>query len=224
MTAGAAIKIDSLKRNFLEGGRSLEILKGINLNLSAGEIVAIVGQSGSGKSTLLSLLALLDNPDSGSIEIMGTNPQKLDISKRSQFRAENIGIIFQQFHLLPHLTALENTELPLEILGRPLEPAKKLLVELGLGERLHHFPRMLSGGECQRVAIARALATSPPILLADEPSGNLDSETGEKFMDVFFSAIEKRQGTVILVTHNPELAKRCRRRFELKAGCLSELR
>lgn len=218
-----SLKISNVKKSFGTGESKISILKGLNLDVSKGKIVAILGQSGSGKSTLLSLLAGLDTPDEGSIEISGRNILSLPRSEMNRWRGEKIGIVFQQFHLMPHLTALENVELPLDIHGRPSAPAKQLLEEMGLGSRAHHTPQKLSGGECQRVAIARALSMEPDLLLADEPSGNLDQETGEKVMEAFFRQARKHQTTTILVTHNKDLALRCDQRFTLSRGQLVEI-
>lgn len=182
-----SLKLINVKKSYQQGANQLEILKGINSEIQTGEVVSIIGQSGSGKSTLLTLLAGLDQPDSGQIEISGTDISKLNQNQMTQFRGQKIGIVFQQFHLLGHLKAIENVALPLEIAGDPqaFAKAKLMLEQVGLGHRLDHFPSQLSGGECQRVAIARALVTKPEILLADEPSGNLDVKTGQQVMQVF---------------------------------------
>jgi len=218
-----SLKISGLKKSYGTLENRISILKGLDLEVGRGKIVAILGQSGSGKSTLLSLLAGLDTPDEGSIEISGRNILTLPRSEMNRWRGEKIGIVFQQFHLMPHLTALENIELPLDIHGRNTAGAKLLIEEMGLGSRAHHTPQKLSGGECQRVAIARALAMEPDLLLADEPSGNLDQETGEKVMEAFFRQARKHQTTTVLVTHNKELALRCDQRFTLSHGQLQEL-
>jgi putative ABC transport system ATP-binding protein len=190
--------------------------------IKSGEIVAVVGQSGSGKSTLLSLLAGLDRPEEGHIIIRGQDIVSLSEQQMTSFRAKNIGIVFQHFHLMPHLTALENVMLPLEILGEEqIEArAREILGLMGLGHREEHFPSQLSGGESQRVAIARALVVQPQFLLADEPSGSLDSETGEKVMDVFFDVVRQKKMTTVLVTHSEPLARRCDRILTLKNGLL----
>lgn len=212
--------VQNLKKSFSQGETKIEVLKGLNLHIESGKIVAILGQSGSGKSTLLGLLSGLDNPDEGTIEISGQKMTSLNPEERTLFRGKNIGIVFQQFHLVPHLTALENVALPLEIQGEKdvHGRAAKMLESLGLGHRLHHAPGQMSGGESQRVAIARALVGNPRLILADEPSGNLDLETGEKVTQVFFDQIRKSGITTILVTHNPELAARCDQRFHLRGG------
>lgn len=217
-----SLTLDQVRKSFRQGDVQIEVLKGVNAEIKDGEVVAIVGQSGSGKSTLLSLLAGLDKPTSGKISVRGKEVSGFNESQMTEFRAQNIGIVFQQFHLMSHLTALENVMLPLEILGTAdIETkAKKVLNQMGLGHRMDHFPNQLSGGECQRVAIARALVVEPQILLADEPSGNLDIETGEKVMDVFFKVVKESKITTILVTHSNELASRCDRKLVLTHGVL----
>lgn len=218
-----SLKIEGLRKQYHQGSETLEILKGVNAEFKLGETVAIVGQSGSGKSTLLSLLAGLDRPSSGDVIVDGQSLNQLSEEEMTHFRGERIGIVFQQFHLLPHLTALENVMIPLEILkpGPDVrDKALKLLQQVDLGHRANHLPSQLSGGECQRVAIARALVVEPRLLLADEPSGNLDPATGEKVMGLFFDVVRKAQVTGLLVTHSRELAARCDRVLELKNGVL----
>jgi putative ABC transport system ATP-binding protein len=212
--------ISDVRKSFYQGDTQIEVLKGIKAEIQNGEIVAIVGQSGSGKSTLLSLMAGLDQATSGDIIIDGQKLSTLPEADLTAFRGQKIGIVFQQFHLLQHLTALENVRLPLEILGNPGQEdlAKKVLADMGLSHRLNHFPKQLSGGECQRVAIARALVVQPKILLADEPSGNLDTNTGDQVMETFFKVIREHRVTTILVTHSMELASRCDRQLVLKQG------
>lgn len=202
----------------------MQVLNGLGADIKNGEIVAIVGQSGSGKSTLLSLLAGLDQADQGEIVVDGANINAMSEKQITEFRGQNIGIVFQQYHLVSHLTSLENVMLPMEILGmaEAEAQAKALLTEMGLEHRIHQFPSRMSGGECQRVAIARALAVRPKILLADEPSGNLDTHTGEKVMEIFFNAARKYQITTILVTHSEALAKKCQRTLRLSEGQLVE--
>jgi len=199
----------------------VEVLKNLNLNMREGETLAILGQSGSGKSTLLTLLAGLDSPTSGSIILDGQDMQKLNEEQLSKFRAQKIGIIFQQFHLMSHLTALENVSLPLDLFRDPKATAKaeKALEQVGLKKRLAHFPHQLSGGECQRVAIARAMVVRPAILLADEPTGNLDNTTGAYVTDMIFDLVRDHGMTMLFVTHNEELAKRCARQQRLLDGC-----
>lgn len=216
--------IKDLKKGFRQGEDRVSVLNSVNADIKNGEVVAIVGQSGSGKSTLLSLLAGLDQADGGEIHIDGVNMSAFNEKQVTDFRGKNIGIIFQQYHLVSHLTAMENVMLPMEILGKKNieSEAMALLKEMGLEHRLHQFPSRMSGGECQRVAIARALAVKPKILLADEPSGNLDIHTGEKVMDIFFEVAKKYQITTILVTHSEVLAKRCKRILRLSEGQLLE--
>lgn len=217
--------LKDLKKGFHQGEVSIQVLDGLNASIKEGEIVAIVGQSGSGKSTLLSLLAGLERADSGEILVDQQNLALFNEHQMTAFRARNIAIVFQQYHLVAHLTALENVMLALEIQkmkdARPR--AEEALKELGLGHRLNHFPSQLSGGECQRVAIARALVVQPKILLADEPSGNLDAHTGEKVMAAFFEIVRKYKITTILVTHSEILAKKCQRTLNLSDGLLREV-
>lgn len=217
--------LNDVKKGFRQGETEIQVLKGLNAKIEPGQIVSIVGQSGSGKSTLLSLLAGLERADSGEIKVDQVNLTPLTEQEITLFRAQNIAIVFQQYHLIAHLTALENVMLALEILkmDRPRERAEAALQELGLGHRLNHFPSQLSGGECQRVAIARALVVKPKILLADEPSGNLDIQTGDKVMDVFFDIVRKHGITTILVTHSEALAKKCDRILRLEEGRLREI-
>lgn len=199
----------------------VEVLKDLNLAMEEGETLAILGQSGSGKSTLLTLLAGLDSPTSGSILLNGQDMQKLSEEQLSKFRALNIGIIFQQFHLMSHLTALENVSLPLDLFRDPdaTKKAAEALEQVGLGKRKEHFPHQLSGGECQRVAIARAMVVRPAILLADEPTGNLDNTTGAHVSDMIFDLVKEHGMTMLFVTHNEGLAKRCGREQRLQNGC-----
>lgn len=204
----------------LEG--PLQILSDISFSIASGESVAIVGASGSGKSTLLGLLAGLDTCSEGEVVLHGKRLQDLDEDQRAKLRAEKVGFVFQSFHLLPSLTALENVMMPLEIAGieNAEKTAEKWLKQVGLEERLTHTPRQLSGGEQQRVAIARAFATSPAILFADEPTGNLDRNTGAKIIDLLFSLNEQQGTTLVLVTHDDVLAQRCDRRLTLVDGKL----
>ena len=216
------IHIKDLKKSFGSNDSKIQILKGINLKINEGETVALTGKSGSGKSTLLSLLAGLDRPDAGEIIISGNDIFKISEKKLTQFRSQSIGIVFQQFHLVSTLTAVENVLLPLEInkYSDALERAQYLIEAVGLSQRSHHLPSELSGGECQRVAIARAMAISPKVLLADEPSGNLDEETGRHVMDLLFKLVADTKSTLVLVTHDLELAKRCQRIVHLEQGSL----
>ena len=214
--------LQNLQKSFHQMSEEIRVLKGLEANISDGEVVAVVGQSGSGKSTLLSLMAGLDKPDSGKIFVNGTDITLFGQKEMTAFRAINIGFVFQQFHLMSHLTALENVMLPLEILGRshPEKSAQEMLEKMNLSQRLKHFPSQLSGGECQRVAIARALVVKPNLLLADEPSGNLDIETGTHVMDEFFSQVRQQKVTTVLVTHSYVIAQRCDRKLRLQNGIL----
>jgi putative ABC transport system ATP-binding protein len=220
-----SLVLKEVKKSFHQGDTEIQVLKGLETTITPGEIVSVVGQSGSGKSTLLSILAGLERADAGQILVDSVNLMNLNESELTLFRAQNIAIVFQQYHLISHLTALENVMLALEILKieDAQSKAEAALKELGLGHRLTHFPSQMSGGECQRVAIARALVVRPKILLADEPSGNLDTHTGEKVMDVFFEVVKKHNITTILVTHSETLAKRCQRTLRLNEGHLREL-
>jgi putative ABC transport system ATP-binding protein len=200
----------------------LTILDGVGFRIAAGEAVAIVGASGSGKSTLLSLLAGLDQPSTGRVLLDGVALSTLDEDGRARIRGEKVGFVFQSFQLLPALTALENEMLPLELRGdRDAEgPARAILGRVGLGERLGHYPRQLSGGEQQRVALARAFVTGPSLLFADEPTGNLDTETGRAVIDLLFELNAQAGTTLVLVTHDERLAARCRRILRLDRGRL----
>lgn len=200
----------------------LTILHRLSLELKQGDSLAIVGASGSGKSTLLGLLAGLDLPSAGSVTLAGQDLGSLDEDQRARVRAEHVGFVFQSFQLLDSLNALENVMLPLELDGRKdaREHARSLLERVGLGQRLSHSPRQLSGGEQQRVAIARAFAAEPAVLFADEPTGNLDSHTGERISDLLFGLNQERGTTLVLVTHDVRLAHRCRRQIRLDAGHL----
>lgn len=203
-------------------GTELEILKGITLEIKSGESVAIVGASGSGKSTLLGLLAGLDEASAGSVVIHDTNITDLDEDGRALFRSQHIGFVFQSFQLLPALTALENVMLPLELAGKAgaEAAASDYLERVGLGQRLHHYPKQMSGGEQQRVAIARAFAAQPDILFADEPTGNLDTTTGRTIVDLLFELNRQAGTTLVLVTHDLSLAQRCQRCVQLESGAL----
>ena len=200
----------------------LTILDDISFSLRTGESLAITGASGSGKSTLLGLLAGLDTPTSGQVTLLGQSLFALDEDGRAALRARSIGFVFQSFHLLPNLNALENVMLPLELAGREaLAPATALLQRVGLGERLHHFPSTLSGGEQQRVSLARAFAQQPSVLFADEPTGSLDEVTGAKIIDLMFEFQRTQQTTLVLVTHDPQLASRCDRQLVMQGGRLA---
>ena len=202
----------------------LAILRDISFELGAGQTAAIVGASGSGKSTLLGILAGLDTPTAGSVRLAGQDLFALDEDQRAAVRARHVGFVFQSFQLMPNLTALENVMLPLELAGVPnaRAQARAILQRVGLGERLQHRPKVLSGGEQQRVALARAFVVKPDLLLADEPTGSLDHATGAAIMDLMF-ALNREQGTtLVLVTHDRQLAERCERRLSMEAGQLCE--
>ncbi|WP_421350119.1 ABC transporter ATP-binding protein [Aeromonas veronii] len=222
MSSTPIIVVKGLGKSVRLGQESLTILEGIDLQVNSGETVALVGASGSGKSTLLGLLAGLDLPSQGDIEILGKSLGELDEEGRARLRAEQIGFVFQSFLLLPTMKALENVMLPAELRGeRDCEPrARELLAAVGLGERLHHLPPRLSGGEQQRVAIARAFMTRPSLLLADEPTGNLDSKTGEKVIELLFELNRKHGTTLVVVTHDHQLAERCQRQVVMTEGRL----
>ena len=200
----------------------LTILHSLSLELAAGDSLAIVGSSVSGKSTLLGLLAGLDRPSGGEVMLAGHALEQLDEDQRARVRAEHVGFVFQSFQLLDSLDALENVMLPLELDGRAdaRQRARELLQRVGLEHRLRHYPRQLSGGEQQRVAIARAFAAEPDVLFADEPTGNLDTQTGERISDLLFALNQERGATLVLVTHDQRLAHRCRRQIRLEAGHL----
>lgn len=219
------IKVSNLFKSVSVGDGALEILKGISFEIKSGESAAIVGVSGSGKSTLLGLLAGLDTATAGDVVIDGVSLAGLNEDKRAALRAEKVGFVFQNFQLLPALTALENVMLPLELSGAesPAEKATEFLQKVGLADRLMHYPATLSGGEQQRVAIARAFAAEPMLLFADEPTGNLDGDTAEKIIELLFSLNASAGTTLILVTHDQRLAARCGRRFSMESGRLSEV-
>jgi putative ABC transport system ATP-binding protein len=212
--------VENLTKSYELGGKSIDVLRGLELSLKSDETVAILGPSGSGKSTLLGLLTGMDRPTSGSIRFGGKELSSLSEAEFGSVRAENFSIVFQQFHLLNHLTALENIRLPLEILGRDTKAADDALVAVGLGHRRDHFPTQMSGGECQRVAIARAMVVKPKVLFADEPSGNLDSETGRGVMQLLFDLVKDTKTSMVLVTHNESLAERCSRQLRFRQGRL----
>lgn len=218
------IVVRNVSQRVTLGGEALTILQGIDLEVKPAETVALVGASGSGKSTLLSLLAGLDRASEGEIEVAGVRLDSLDEEGRARLRAEQIGFIFQSFQLLPGLTALENVMLPAEIRGLPQarQKATRLLDEVGLADRLHHHPAQLSGGEQQRVAIARAFIGQPALLLADEPTGNLDRHTGDKIADLLFQLNREHGTSLLIVTHDERLAARCARCLHLLAGQLQE--
>jgi len=202
----------------------VDILRGVDLRIGTGEAVSIVGPSGSGKSTLLMVMTGLERASSGQVHVAGHDFSALGEDELARIRGENIGIVFQQFHLVPTLTALENVALPLEFIGRPdaFERAGSVLAEVGLDHRLTHFPAELSGGEQQRVALARALAPQPKILFADEPTGNLDGTTGEAIVDMMFALKQRHGATLVLITHDLSIARRCDRMVGIEDGRIGE--
>lgn len=213
------VVVKGVNKNFQQGKKHISVLNDVNLEIQSGEIIALLGKSGSGKTTMLSLLAGLDRPDQGSIEVDGVDLTKLSEEALCEFRAKTLGIVFQQFHLIPHLTAFENVLLSFEINGKEdKDSAMKWLEMVGLKERADHYPSMLSGGEQQRVAMARALSFGPPLLLADEPTGNLDVETGKSIVDILFKMVREKKTTMILVTHDDELAAKADRIVRLIGG------
>ena len=215
-----AVAVNNLDKTVTAHGGALTILSGLDLQIKSGESVAIVGASGSGKSTLLGILAGLDLPTRGEVILADKRIDQLDEDQRAKVRGEHIGFVFQSFQLLHNLTALENVMLPMELAGikQPETQAQELLDRVGLSHRLDHYPNQLSGGEQQRVAIARAFAGEPDILFADEPTGNLDENTGEKVIDLLFQVNRERDTTLILVTHDLTLAHRCERVLTLRGG------
>jgi putative ABC transport system ATP-binding protein len=218
------ILFDNVDLSLGTGAARVHILKNLSLSIAAGESVGIVGPSGSGKSTLLMVMAGLERSDSGSVEVAGERLDRLDEDGLALFRGRSVGIVFQSFHLMPTMTALENVAVPLELAGRrdAFERAEAELTAVGLSHRLHHHPAELSGGEQQRVAIARALAPEPSLLIADEPTGNLDAETGEEIIRLMFAAKARRNATLVLVTHDRALAERCDRRIAMRSGEIVE--
>jgi putative ABC transport system ATP-binding protein len=214
------IQVRDLVMRLPSGGRWLTILDGVSLDVKAGEVCAITGPSGSGKSTLVGLLAGLDRPTAGTIVVAGVDLGKLDQDALARFRRETLGYVFQSFHLIPTLTAAENVAVPLEIAGAADASARvrDLLAEVGLADRAHHYPVQLSGGEQQRVALARAVALGPKLLLADEPTGNLDSATGAQIIELLLALNRERGSTLVLVTHDPALARHAGRVVGLRDG------
>ena len=219
------ITVRQVCKSVPSGEGELHILKNIDLEVADAESLAIIGESGAGKSTLLSLLAGLDVPTSGQIWLANSEITAMDEEQRAKVRGEHVGFVFQTFQLLPALTALENVSLPLELQGKrnAEETAKQYLDRVGLSPRLTHYPRQLSGGEQQRVALARAFATCPHVLFADEPTGNLDTKTGQKITDLLFDMNAEESTTLVLVTHEERLAQRCVHRVQMSAGELHEL-
>jgi putative ABC transport system ATP-binding protein len=218
--ASMMISVRDLTMRLASGGRALTVLDRVSLDVARGDAVAIVGPSGSGKSTLLGLIAGLDAPSEGTIVVAGVDVTRLAEAALARFRLETIGYVFQSYHLIPTLTAAENVAVPLELAGerRVAERAHALLTQVGLGERAHHYPVQLSGGEQQRVALARAVALDPALLLADEPTGNLDSATGAAIIELLFALNAERRSTLVLVTHDGALAERADRVVSLRDG------
>jgi putative ABC transport system ATP-binding protein len=216
------IQADDLYYEIINHDNQIKILQGLNLTIDSGERIAIVGSSGSGKSTLLSLLAGLDVPTAGKVQIHGQAFSSLDEDGRAAVRSASMGFVFQSFQLLPSLTALENVMLPLQLKNNPDARVLSLeaLEKVGLSARVKHYPKQLSGGEQQRVAIARAFATQPKILFADEPTGNLDHATGQMIIELLFSMNAEAGTTLVLVTHDTQLANRCQRQLKLNNGAL----
>ncbi|NKX64313.1 ABC transporter ATP-binding protein [Labrenzia sp. 5N] len=224
MTNSPAIALKDVHLTLGEGAGRVHILKGIDLQIEKGASVGLVGPSGSGKSTLLMVMAGLERADEGSVNVAGSELGPLSEDQLARFRGRNVGIIFQSFHLVPNMTALENVAVPLELVGdtAAFDKAKAELDAVGLGHRMHHYPAQLSGGEQQRVAVARALVVEPAILIADEPTGNLDESTGAQIVDLMFTAQKNRGTTLVLVTHDPSLAARCDRMIRVRSGEIEE--
>jgi putative ABC transport system ATP-binding protein len=222
MEKKTVLEAKSLRKQVTSPEGMLTILDDVSLQVAAGETVAVVGASGAGKSTLLALLAGLDEPSAGSVWLSGTELSALDEDGRAEARAKHVGFVFQSFHLVPSLTALENVMLPLELAGRrdARAAAREALAQVGLAGRLGHYPRQLSGGEQQRVAIARAFVTKPAVLFADEPTGNLDTTTGGRVIQLLFDMNRATGTTLVLVTHDRAIAERCDRVIEMDAGRL----
>jgi len=214
------LKIHELEKTYTSGSKKITVLQNISFEIEKGDTFSIVGPSGSGKTTLLGLCAGLDHPDSGTVELCGENMQGLNEDERAQLRNKEVGFIFQNFQLLPTLTALENVIVPLELQGakNAVKVGMELLGKVGLADRFHHYPSQLSGGEQQRVALARAFSNAPSILFADEPTGNLDEETGEKVIQLLFELNKEAGTTLVIITHDLELANRTQQILRLKGG------
>ncbi len=218
------LNVHELRKTYSSGGSELTVLDDITFSVPEGTTFALVGPSGSGKTTLLGLCAGLDTPNAGSVELCGADLGSLSEDQRALLRNREVGFIFQNFQLLPTLTALENVSVPLELRGeaRAVEQARELLAKVGLADRGHHYPSQLSGGEQQRVALARAFANRPKVLFADEPTGNLDEETGSRVVSLLFELNKEAGTTLIIVTHDTDLARRCDRLLRLKGGKVFE--
>ncbi|MFK8139479.1 MAG: ABC transporter ATP-binding protein [Bdellovibrionales bacterium] len=218
------LKAENLSKTYLQGSREIPVIEKLDFEIPKNESYAFVGKSGSGKTTLLSILSGILKPDGGDVTINGSSLYKLDEDAQSRFRAQNIGIVFQQYHLMPDLDIWENVCLPLEINQKDnFKKAESLIELVGLKDRMQHYPYQLSGGEQQRVAIARALAIEPKILFADEPSGNLDEGTGDKVMGLLFDAVSELKIPIVLVTHSKALADKCDHKFKVQNGSLETI-
>ena len=218
------ISLSGINLSLGHGAARVHILKDVNLEIGRGEAVGLIGPSGSGKSTLLMVMAGLERPDAGTVAVAGQELGRLDEDSLARFRGRHIGIVFQSFHLVPTMTALENVAVPLELVGnrKAYGRAAEELAAVGLAERVNHYPAQLSGGEQQRVALARALAPRPEILIADEPTGNLDETTGRAIIDMIFDLPARRGATLALVTHDPALAARCDRIIRMRSGAVED--
>ncbi len=224
MTVRPAISLQKVHLSLGEGAGRVHILKGVDLEIEPGSSVGLVGPSGSGKSTLLMVMAGLERADAGDVTVAGSDLGPMSEDQLAQFRGRNVGIIFQSFHLVPNMTALENVAVPLELAGETdaFARARAELEAVGLGSRLHHYPAQMSGGEQQRVAVARALVVEPAILIADEPTGNLDDATGSQIVELMFGAQKTRNTTLVLVTHDTGLAAKCDRTIRVRSGEIEE--
>ena len=225
VTAGESIvELTDVHLHLASAGGEVNILRGLDLSVTAGETIGVVGPSGSGKSTMMMVIAGLERPTSGSVRVAGNELPQLNEDALALFRRRSVGIVFQAFHLIPTMTAVENVAVPLEFahMADAFERAKTSLESVGLGNRLAHYPSQLSGGEQQRVAIARAFATDPDLLLADEPTGNLDGETGEQVIEILFERAQRRGTTLLLITHDRAIARRCSRIVQLRDGRIFE--
>ena len=218
------IRLDRLELTLPSQAGDVHILKGLDLAIDGGETVSVVGPSGSGKSSMMMIVGGLERPTAGTVRVAGESLSEMSEDALARFRRDNVGIVFQDFHLVPTMTALENVAIPLEFAGRrdAFDRAAESLEKVGLGHRLSHYPGQLSGGEQQRTALARAFATEPKILLADEPTGNLDGETGRQVIDLLFDLCRTDGSTLMLITHDPDLAERCDRRVQLIDGHITD--